>query len=154
MEIEKKYLIDTLPDLTLAKEVKSIEQGYIAVSPVIRIRKANDQYYLTCKGKGLMAREEFEILISQEEYSHLKTKLDTIPIIKKRYLIPLDAYTIELDIFQGHLEGLILAEVEFPSIEAAELFVPPIWFGKEVTMDYRFQNNQLSGMKDLSQLDI
>jgi len=152
LEIEKKYLIDTLPDLTATKEIKSIEQGYVSVSPVIRIRKSNDQYYLTCKGKGLMAREEFEMLISPEDYNHLKTKLDTPPIIKKRYLLPLGPYTIELDIFQGHLQGLVIAEVEFPSLDAAEIFVPPTWFGKEVTMDHRFQNNQLSGMKDLSQL--
>ena len=62
-------------------------------------------------------------------------KSDGIIISKKRYEIPHGAFTIELDIFEKDLEGLVVAEVEFDSVEEANEYVPPHWFGEEVTMD-------------------
>lgn len=153
MEIERKYLIPNLPNLSDANDIIIIEQGYISISPVIRIRRANERYILTCKGKGLMAREEFELFLEKEEYLKLREKTDNHMIEKKRYLFPSDDYTIELDVFQGPLKGLILAEVEFSSMEEAQAFTGPKWFGKDVTMDSRFQNNSLSMLSDLSSLE-
>lgn len=154
MEIERKYLVTTPPKLDSAVAVKKIEQGYVSTSPVIRIRRANDAYFLTCKGQGLMAREEFELGISVADYEHLRTKLDTPLITKTRYLFSLPPYTVEMDIFEGALAGLILAEVEFPTQKEADGFTPPAWFGKDVTMDRRFQNSHLSTLKDLSSLPV
>lgn len=142
MEIEKKFLVKELPDLSNYEYV-DIQQGYLSTSPVVRIRRKNDNYILTYKGSGLMAREEIEAALTKEAYEHLLTKIDGYPITKRRYLIPLDPYTIELDIFSGHMEGLIMAEVEFPSIEAAEGFTPPAWFGQEVTQDRRYHNSNM-----------
>lgn len=142
MEIEKKFLVKELPDLSNYEYV-DIQQGYLSTSPVVRIRRKNDNYILTYKGSGLMAREEIEAALTKEAYEHLLTKIDGYPITKRRYLIPLEPYTIELDIFSGHMEGLIMAEVEFPSIEAAEGFTPPTWFGQEVTQDRRYHNSNM-----------
>ncbi|MBQ7149185.1 MAG: CYTH domain-containing protein [Pseudobutyrivibrio sp.] len=142
MEIERKFLVKELPDLSKCEYV-DIQQGYLSTSPVVRIRKKNDKYILTYKGSGLMAREEIEANLTQESYEHLLEKIDGFPIKKRRYLIPYEAYTIELDVFSGHMDGLIMAEVEFPSVEEAEGFNPPAWFGQDVTDDRRYHNSNM-----------
>ncbi|MCR4694778.1 MAG: CYTH domain-containing protein [Pseudobutyrivibrio sp.] len=142
MEIEKKYLIKELPDLSKYEYV-DIEQGYISTSPVLRIRKKSDKFIFTYKGAGLMAREEIESPIDEEAYNRLKKKVDGHLITKRRYLIPFDPYLIELDIFSGNMEGLVMAEVEFPSIEEANSFNPPAWFGAEVTSDRAYHNSNM-----------
>ncbi len=152
MEIERKYLIKEMPALSQAKSIKKIEQGYVSTSPVVRIRKSNDDFILTCKGKGLMAREEFELTLEPHEYQHLKNKIDHQLIKKTRYLFDYGNHTIELDIFEGHLQGLTLAEVEFDSIDAANTFVPPSWFGKDVTMDRRYHNSHMVSLSDANTL--
>ena len=113
MEIERKYLIDRLPENLEQYECKHIEQGYLNTDPVVRIRKSNDKYTLTYKGAGLMCREEYKL-------------------------------TIELDVFEGELAPLQLAEVEFETKEEAEHFVPPAWFGQDVTFSSRYHNSTLS----------
>ena len=90
--------------------------------------------------KGMMAREESEFPLTKEAYEHLRTKADGKIISKTRYFIPLAPHTIELDVFHGDMEPLIMAEVEFASIEEANVFLPPDWFGQDVTMDRRYHN--------------
>ena len=69
MEIERKFLIDEIPFALGSYEHHELSQGYISVSPVIRIRKSDDSYILTVKSGGLLAREEYEINLSEEEYT-------------------------------------------------------------------------------------
>ena len=142
MEIERKFLVKALPDLSKYEYV-DIEQGYLSTSPVVRIRRKNDKYILTYKGSGLMAREEIEAALTKEAYEHLLKKIDGYPITKRRYMIPYESYTIELDIFEGHMKDLIMAEVEFPSVEEADAFVAPEWFGEDVTSDRRYHNSNM-----------
>ena len=142
MEIERKFLIKELPDLT-KYEYNEIEQGYLCTKPVVRIRKKNDKYILTYKGSGLLAHEEIEANLTEEGYNHLCKKIDGNLITKRRYLIPLEPYTVELDVFSGHMDGLIMAEVEFPTEKEAEEFTPPAWFGDEVTNDRRYHNSNM-----------
>ena len=144
MEIERKYLLDQLPENLTSYPCKKIEQGYLSTEPVVRIRRSDDEYYLTYKGKGLMAREEYNLPLNQPSYEHLLPKADGICISKKRYLIPWDPYTIELDVFEKSLAPLIIAEVEFPSIEEANAFTPPDWFDQDVTKDPAYHNSNLS----------
>ena len=80
--------------------------------------------------------------MTKEAYEHLKLKADGIVISKVRYVIPeKDGLSIELDVFKAPYEGLLLAEVEFPSEEAAHAYQPPSWFGEDVTYstEYRMQ---------------
>ena len=145
MEIERKYLIKTIPDNLYSYPCKQIEQGYLCTSPVVRIRRSDDDYYLTYKGSGLMVREEHNLPLTKEAYEHLKPKADGIIISKKRYLIPLtDKLTIELDIFEDKLSSLMLAEVEFETEEEANSFIPPEWFGEDVTFSSAYHNSNLS----------
>lgn len=145
MEIERKYLIRRLPENLSQYQCKKIAQGYICTSPVVRIRKSDDEYYLTYKGKGLMAREEYNLPLTQEGYEHMLPKIDGRLIEKSRYLIPLDGkLTAELDIFEGDLAPLIIVEVEFDSLDAANSFIPPEWFGEDVTESCKYHNSNLA----------
>lgn len=149
IEIERKFLIQTLPNDLETYPHKEIEQGYINREPVIRIRRLDDCYILTCKGEGLLSREEFEHPLTKEIFEHLKPKTDGIFIQKTRYFIPFDDnLTIELDLFHGKLAPLILAEVEFPTEQAANEFIPPAWFGEEVTNSPKYHNSNLSALTD------
>ena len=145
MEIERKYIPKILPDNLSQYESRKIAQGYLCTSPVVRIRRSNDDYILTYKGKGLMVREEYNLPLNEESFLHLKEKIDGRLIRKRRYLIPLaPRYTIELDVFDGDLAPLLLAEVEFETEEEANNFTPPEWFGEDVTFSTRYHNSQLS----------
>lgn len=153
MEIEKKFTIKKIPDHLEQYPCKKIEQGYLCVGPVIRIRRSNEDYILTYKSKGnkqeealqTKVNEEIEMPLSQDAYEHLKTKIDGKLIEKERYIIPLEeGLKAELDIFHGYLEGLHFVEVEFPTIEDALAFEKPDWFDQDVSMDRRYANNYLS----------
>lgn len=144
MEIERKFLITQLPENLNQYPCLAIEQGYLCTAPVVRIRKQDNDYFLTYKSDGLMAREEYNLPLTAESYAHLRAKADGLLITKKRYCIPLSPYTIELDIFEGALAPLVLAEVEFPSEEEANAFTPPEWFGTDVTYSGKYHNSYMS----------
>lgn len=147
MEIERKFLIKKLPDNLNSYKKRIIEQAYLNTEPVVRIRRDNDEYILTYKSSGLMAREEYNLPLNKEAYEHLLSKADGNIISKTRYMIPeKDGLTIELDIFHRDFEGIILAEVEFPSETAANTYIPCDWFAKDVTFEKTFHNSRMSTM--------
>ena len=143
MEIERKYLVKTLPENYTSYPCRQLEQGYLCKEPVVRIRQDNDTYELTYKSKGLLAREEYNMPLTKEAYEHLKGKVDGKLNTKKRYMIPYGEYMIELDVFEGTLAPLKFAEVEFDSIEEAEDFTAPDWFGEDVTFEVKYKNSNL-----------
>ncbi|MBQ7085053.1 MAG: CYTH domain-containing protein [Anaerotignum sp.] len=145
MEIERKFLTKHIPFDITVYPYKQISQAYISFSPTIRIRQSDDAYILTVKGKGHLAREEFELPLTKEDYDRLSLKTEGTPVIKKRYLVPVDGgLTAEVDIYEGELTGLMTTEVEFPSLEEAERFVSPDWFGKDVSEEKAYKNTSLS----------
>ena len=147
MEIERKFTIKTLPENLEQYPVRLIEQGYLNRDPVVRVRRVEGDekdFYLTYKGKGLLAREEYNLPLTEEAYLHLIQKADGRVITKRRYLLPCGPYTIELGVFLGSLAPLVIAEVEFPSLEAAQEFQAPDWFLDDVTMDPAYHNSVLS----------
>ena len=147
MEIERKFLITDLPFPVDGYPSHLIEQAYLNTEPVIRIRREDENYYMTYKSKGLMVREEYNLPLTKEAYDHLLPKSDGNIITKKRICIPLtDTLTAELDIFSGAFAPLRLVEVEFPDEESANGFIPPEWFGQEVTFSTAYHNSTLSKM--------
>lgn len=148
MEIERKFLITSPEQFPFdPKEFSSrqIEQGYLCISPVVRIRRDNDDYFLTYKSKGLMVREEYNLPLTAEAYAHLRAKADGRIITKTRYVIPLEnGLTLELDIFHGDLAPLILAEIEFADEQSARAYQPPKWLGEDVTFSTEYHNSTLS----------
>lgn len=145
MEIERKFLVKNIPVRLTDYPCLQIEQGYLNTDPVVRIRRTNNTYTLTYKGKGLMVREEYNLPLNRTAFCHLKEKIDGLLIQKRRYLLPYqDKYTIELDIFEGSHAPLVLAEVEFETEEEANAFIPPEWFGEDVTFSTMYHNSVLS----------
>ena len=151
MEIERKYLIEKeqLPADLASYPFHKIEQGYLCTSPVVRIRRQDDEYFLTYKSKGLMAREEYNLPLNKKSYEHLLEKADGNIISKVRYLIPINdgKLTAELDVFKGKFAGMLLVEVEFSSVEQADAFQKPDWFGEDVTYSKIYHNSYLSQIK-------
>lgn len=145
MEIERKFLIKKLPDNLTSYKARKIEQAYLCTDPVVRVCRDNDVYYLTYKSKGMIVREEYNLPLTKEAYGHLLAKADGNIITKTRYEIPeKDNLTIELDVFEGKFDGLLLAEVEFASEEEALGYIPPEWFGEDVSNSTKYHNSTLS----------
>lgn len=162
MEIERKFTIKQLPENLELYPSHRIEQAYLNTDPVVRVRRQDDEYYMTYKGSGMMAREEYNLPLNEEAYLHLRAKADGNIISKTRYLIPLEhpqfaeggrkppkdyTLTIELDIFDPPFAPLVMAEVEFGSKIAAETFLPPDWFLEDVTYNAAYHNSYLSMRK-------
>lgn len=146
-EIERKWLIRDIPVSLLDKKCLHIEQAYLSFSPTVRVRKEDETYYLTYKGSRDMEgnsdlkHTEYNLPLDRESYYHLREKRDGSLIVKKRYLIPIEnGLTIELDLFLAPYAGLRLAEVEFDSEEVAMSYVPPEWFGEDVTGVAKYKN--------------
>lgn len=167
MEIERKFTITDLPSQLETYTCHIIEQAYLNTDPVVRIRRQDDAYYMTYKGKGLLAREEYNLPLNEPSYYHLRDKADGNIIGKKRYVIPIinpkfdetfvsakkasdpgffDSLSlcVELDIFNEPFAPLIIAEVEFPDKETAEAFEPLDWFAEDVTNNPAYHNSNLS----------
>ena len=145
MEIEKKFLVNEIPFSLDSFKSRKIEQAYLSTDPVIRVRRDNDEYYLTYKSKGFIVREEYNLPLNKSSYEHLLSKADGNIITKTRYEIPeKNNLTIELDIFEGNFTGLILAEVEFESEADANSYIPPEWFTKDVSNESAYHNSTLS----------
>ncbi len=150
MEIERKYLVREFPAALQDYPHVEIEQCYLCTSPTLRIRRMGDVCILTVKehvatGSNAIHNREEEFAMSPEAYMRLRSKCDGKPVLKTRYRIPLDGgLTAELDIFHGKHEGLRIVEVEFPDTITADAFVPPSWFGEDVSTKPEYRNSYLA----------
>lgn len=146
IEIERKFLVHK-EIWNKAKKGKSayLKQGYIVSDPTktIRIRIADNQGYLTIKGKSTgIARQEFEYEIPKEEASELLQHFTASSLEKIRYTLEYSGKIWEVDEFLGPNEGLIVAEIELKSEN--ENFELPEWIYKEVSGDKKYYNSYLS----------
>jgi CYTH domain-containing protein len=146
IEIERKFLVASLPRELDTSDGQRIRQGYVISEDdmELRIRQKQTRYFQTIKmGKGL-SRTEIEISLFPEQFKQLWPHTDGRRVSKTRYTMPLGEHTAELDRFDDDLSGLLLVEVEFASEEAARRFIPPDWFGQDVTEDRRYKNKHLA----------
>ena len=158
MEIERKFTVKKLPENLEKYPCHIIEQAYLNTDPVVRVRRQDDEYYMTYKSSGLLSREEYNLPLNETSYYHLREKADGNVISKKRYVIPITEPTftsdysenidrislsVELDIFNEPLAPLVIAEVEFPSEEMANAFLPLDWFDQDVTNDPAYHNSNM-----------
>ena len=147
LEIERKYLVKHLPiDLGSFPHLE-IKQGYLAYGAdgtSVRIRTKGKTCFLTIKGPGDLVRTEIEVVLSSEQFDTLWPGTQGARLEKTRYYLPLHAHTIELDVYHGRLQGLLIAEVEFTSQKEALGFIAPDWFGEDVSADPRYKNHVLA----------
>lgn len=152
LEIERKFLVEpeNLPEgyQWLGKSYK-IEQSYISAQPEVRIRRIDDgsQYFFALKlprDETGLARAEIDFAIDETTYDQLVQMALGTTIHKTRYqFYHGDAYVF-VDVYAEALEGLVVVEVQFTSVEEAEAFEPPAWFGEDVTADKRYKNASLA----------
>lgn len=147
-EIERKFLVKDMPSIANNNESYLIEQYYISTNPEIRLRMVqnlnNNQvnYYMTQKSDGTEVREEIETEVDKSFYINNQEKMIGHMIRKTRTRIPLENKLIaELDVYHGI--DLRVVEVEFKNKSEADVFIPPQWFGEEVTDDKQYKNKNL-----------
>ena len=151
IEKERKFKVKSKKFISFSHKVINIKQGYLSKDNnlAVRVRISDKKAYLCIKGptcKSGISRFEFEKKISLIEGTKLlKLSLPRI-IFKKRYLIEYKNQLLEVDVFEGFLKGLILAEIELNS-KSQKIYLPD-WVGEEVTGVKTFYNSQLSKLTD------
>src|SRR5688572_19910556 len=119
IEREWRFLVTKLPTLP---DVPSAEllQAYLGGGAFsVRVRVVRDTGFLTIKtemkgavaGSGPLARHEFEYEIPLADAREM-IALSKLRVEKRRYDVP---GGIELDVFDGKLKGLVIAEIEVSS---------------------------------------
>ena len=145
-EIERKFLVVTPPSFARGAG-KRIEQGYLAVEEAgteVRLRTKGDRLFLTVKRGAGLERLEAETEIDKKQFDDLWPMTAGRRLTKVRHEIEPGDLTIEVDVYEGGLAGLVVAEVEFPTRARSEEFQPPAWFGEDVTGDERYMNQNLA----------
>lgn len=146
-EIERKFLLRKVPSLADGQRSVEIEQGYLAIDKEteVRVRRADQDRFITVKGGRGEVRDEIEIAISEEQLAALWPLTEGRRLSKRRLVVTLErGLEAELDVFEDGLEGLLIAEVEFESEAESHEFEPPEWFGEEVTGDGRYSGQSLA----------
>jgi CYTH domain-containing protein/CHAD domain-containing protein len=147
VECERKFLVEAVPDDLDSSAPVELRQGYLAADDrrSVRVRDAGTGgCTLTVKAGSGVERTELEWSITRQEFEAAWPHTGSQRIEKTRHLIPFGDHVIELDVFGGTLDGLVVAEVEFDSISASDDFEPPGWFGRDVTDDGRYTNASLA----------
>lgn len=124
-----------------------ISQWYLEDKRRRRVRdeytEGKHKFLVTMKsGQGISRRED-EREISRRSFDRM-TKGVGCFLVKSRYFINYGAIDFQLNIFHENLVGPPQIEIEFKSRKKAEIFVPPKWFGKEVTDDGRHSNYSIA----------
>jgi adenylate cyclase len=145
MEVERKFLVNEPPDLSGA-DADEIEQGYLAIGSdgEVRVRHMGEKLVLTAKRGSGLSRQEAEVELDRESFDELWPLTEGRRLQKRRHVLDRGDLKIEVDVYGGDLEGLVVAEIEFPSEEEARAFDPPDWLGEEVTGDHRYLNETLA----------
>jgi len=147
IEIERKFLVNSLAFKEEAFAHNDIAQGYLNSNPerTVRIRIKDTKGFITIKGIGNQSgasRLEWEKEIPLEEAKALLKLCEKGVIEKTRYEVKSGKHIIEIDEFHGDNNGLIIAEIELK--DENESIIKPSWLGKEVTGDKRYYNSYLS----------
>ena len=147
-EIERVWIVDELPDLKQfkIKSVHKLEHNYVLIDGSKELRCSKIQikgvctiYKMAIKSGNGMVRTEIEKQLTLEEYKQLK--LVSKAIVSKTVI---DIGFAGISVYEGNNKGLITVEVEFNNIKEAKQFIPPKWFGREVTNDIRYRAKSLA----------
>jgi len=144
-EIERKFTVDIEKWNKLEKPVsQKIVQSYLSQKKecTVRVRIKNEKGFLTIKGKTSgISRSEFEYEIPLSDAQNMIETLAEKTLTKLRYEIKIDNHLWEVDVFEGNLTGLIIAEIELSSEN--ESFTKPIWVLDDVSDNIEYYNSKL-----------
>jgi adenylate cyclase len=147
MEIERKFLLKQIPDGLDLDSGTLIEQGYLLTDPAeLRLRRRGQQFTMAVKTSGTEVREEWESEIPEWVVQALWPHTEGQRVSKTRYVFDRGGHSLELDVYHGDLDGLVILECEFDSREAAHSFALPPEFADaaDVTADARYKNKSLA----------
>lgn len=145
-EIERKFLLPGVPAEAAAAPSDAIDQGYLAVDDEaeVRVRRIAERHVLTVKrGAGLRRLEE-ETELTAAQFAALWPATEGRRVQKRRHRVQDGGLTIEVDVYAGAHEGLVVAEIEFADEAASAAYAAPAWLGREITGDRRYANQQLA----------
>ena len=143
IEIERKFLV--VGDDWRQAHAVAYAQGYLNRDKqrTVRVRIIEGEAWLTVKGASAGAtRAEFEYAIPRADAEQLLALCDGPLVRKLRRVVEHAGARWEIDEFQGDNAGLVVAEIELRSEDAA--FEAPPWLGAEVTHDPRYFNSNLA----------
>jgi CHAD domain-containing protein/CYTH domain-containing protein len=149
VEIERKYLLRTLPDVVRETSPLQLRQGYLPGSLLLeRVREVQSSngatWYRTVKSGAGVSRIELEDETTREVFEAMWPLTDGRRVVKRRYRIPDGDLVWEIDEFTDR--DLVLAEVELQSADAK--VEPPAWLAPhvvgEVTDDPAYTNFSLA----------
>ncbi|HEV7804826.1 MAG TPA: CYTH domain-containing protein [Solirubrobacteraceae bacterium] len=145
-EIERKFLLDELPAALAFARRTAILQGYLALDgdTEVRVRRTPAGATLTIKHGGGEVRVVEELALGERQADALWQLTEDRRLQKTRRIMHVDGLEVSVDEYFGELDGLIVAEVEFDDEDAARAFMPPAWFGREVTGEAAYANRTLS----------
>ena len=145
-EIEHRFLVTGDGWRAFATDSSAIRQAYIAIAEKVSVRiRINDESnaQLTIKSaEAARTRAEFEYSIPLDDARNMMRLRDGVVLEKRRHKVPIDGLTWEIDVFEGALDGLVIAEIELPDEDTP--FQRPDWLGEEVTNDRRYYNASLA----------
>lgn len=133
-EIERKWWVKTMPDLTGLTPLQD-ERYYLFADDTVSLRfqQRGDRFELErMETVRELTRTQAKLAIGAAEFNALK-KVATGPLVRDSYLIRPADPQITLKVYRGLFEGLVRIEVEFTSLELAKNFTIPDWFGEEMT---------------------
>lgn len=146
LEVERKFLVGEPPGWLERCDSNRIRQGYIALEgdTEVRIREHGTALSLAVKrGRGLV-RTEVELDLDLEHFEALWPLTEGRRVVKRRHAVATEHLSFDVDVYEDELAGLVVAEVEFGSVELSSEFVPDPWLGPEVTEDGRYKNRSLA----------
>jgi CYTH domain-containing protein len=152
MEIERKFLLSEVPPTMRFARRVPIRQGYLALDgdTEVRLRITPQGAVLTIKAGRGGVRVEEEVSLQSRQAESLWELTEGRRVQKSRRRVRLAGSAdgpqlhVEVDEYAGALDGLVVAEVEFPDEGTARGFAPPAWFGRELTDDWRYANRSLA----------
>ena len=140
-EIERKFLVVHDGWRSAATGSRHLRDGLIGPyqSSKVRVRRDSDRAWLTVKGPRIgLGRAEFEYEIPPGDADEMLRSVCEGPQIEKiRYCVPFAGLIWEVDVYQGDLTGVVLAEVELERED--QPILKPDWIGLEVSRDPRFK---------------
>jgi adenylate cyclase len=147
-EIERKLLVEALPDDLDGWDAARLEQGYLAITDEVEVRvrrKGGATAVLTVKSSPALARVEEELPLDGDAFERLWPLTEGRRLVKVRHTREAaPGVLFELDVYEGALGGLVTLEVEFADEDAANAWTPPPWAGREVTGDKAYANQSLA----------
>jgi CYTH domain-containing protein len=145
-EVERKFLVEGTAWRDRVHATSSLEQFYVAAAPdrSIRVRISDGATaMLTLKfGGQALSRDEFEYPVPLADAHEMRAFALGNVIAKTRHKIDVAGYVYEVDVFEGKLAGLVIAELETPDRVADAAL--PAWLGREITGEPAYYNTMLA----------